>query len=137
MIRLANSPPPHVPTMSHSMLDLFRMKDSSHTMHRPIPAPEPNPEPNPGPDAIFKSHANISPEDWDVLFGAIQARLEHCVGDALSRSSELPPHDRHTLTKAAVLDCVGAMKQLHAALTLERQQWQVFERHQQYQRHEH
>ena len=137
MIRLANSPAPHVTTMAHSMLDLFRIKEATHTMHRPIPAPEPNPEPNPGPDAIFSGHVNILPEDWDALFRAVQVRLEHCVGDALLKAPQMALLDRHTVTKAAVLECVEAMKQLHAALMLERQQWQVLERHQQYQRHEH
>lgn len=137
MIRLANSPAPHVTTMAHSMPDLFRIKDASHTMHRPIPAPEPSPEPNPGPDAIRGNHTNILPEDWDVLFRAVQVRLERCVGDALPKTPQHELHDRHTVIKSAVLECVDAMKQLHAALTRERQQWQVFERHQQYQRHEH
>ena len=125
MIRLAGSPMPHVTSVAHSVLDLFRINEAAHTMHRPIPAPEPNPEPNPGPDATLKSPrtGNIKPADWDALFQAVQVRLEDCVGEALHKQPELELHDRHTVTKAAVLDCVEAMKQLHSALTLERQQW--------------
>ena len=125
MIRLASTPMPHVSSVAHSLLDLFRIQSDLQPMHRPIPAPEPDPEPNPAPDAVQqKNHPNITSEDWDQLFRAVQARLEHCVGDALDKAPELALHDRHTVTKAAVLECVEALKQLHMALTLERKEWQ-------------
>lgn len=125
MIQLASTPVAHVTNTTPSVLDLFRGKDVSATLHRPIPAPEPNPEPNPGPDAAKRSASSgdstISPADWDELFHAVQVRLEQCVGQAIDKSPELPLHDRHEVTKKAVLECVEAMQQLHAALTLERQ----------------
>lgn len=131
MIRLASTPMPHVTSPAYSVLDLFRSKDMPYDIHRPIPAPEPNPEPNPGPDAASKrerdAHPNITPADWDELFRAVQVRLEQCVGDAIDKAPELALHDRHQVTKTAVLQCVEAMTQLHAALTLERKEWQ--ERH--------
>lgn len=67
----------------------------------------------------------IAIEDWDALFCAIQAQLKHAVGEQLgvlphtsTRSMELAA----TLVQAIVLDCVGAMEQLHAALKQERSQ---------------
>lgn len=129
MIRLANTPAPHVAIPAYSVLDLFGSKNMPPDIHRPIPSPEPNPEPNPGPDAAVQSthdsHANIAQADWDALFRAVQVRLEQCVGNAIATSPELALHDRHEVTKAAVLECVEAMTQLHAALTLERQEWQA------------
>lgn len=74
------------------------------------------------------SHGNISPADWDELFHAVQTRLENCVDDALDKGSDMPLNKRHAATKAAVLECVDAMRQLHASLTLERQEYQKFHR---------
>ena len=125
MIRLANAPMPHVTRMAHSVLEMFSVKSNTSNMHRPIPAPEPNPEPNPAPDAsLIALRSSIAPDDWDELFHAIQTRLEVCVDDALNNSPELPLQVRHSLTKAAVLDCVASMKNLHASLTVERQRQQ-------------
>ena len=125
MIRLANTPIPHVTGAEQSVLGLFRSKGSAENMHRPIPSPEPDPEPNPGPDArLQKVGSSISPNDWDELFRAVQARLERCFDDALIKEPELPLHSRHELTKQMVLECVESMQQLHAALTVERQSQQ-------------
>ncbi len=122
MIRLASSPMPHAASVAHSVLDLFRIKSNPTDMHRPIPAPEPSSEPNPEPDgALTARRANIAPDDWDELYHAIQKRLENCVDDALNKSLLLPPHERQAATKAAVLDCVASMTQLHTSLTRERQ----------------
>ncbi|MEO8021697.1 hypothetical protein [Polaromonas sp.] len=67
----------------------------------------------------------IGTEDWDALFCAVQTQLKHAVGEQLgvlphtpTRSIELAA----TLVQAVVLDCVGAMDQLHAALKQERSQ---------------
>ena len=125
MIRLANSPTPHVPSMAQSVLDLFCAKSNSTHMHRPLPAPVPNPETKGVPDAgsVLKK-GTISPDDWDDLFRAVQTRLETCVDEALNNSLVLPLPKRHAVTKAAVLECVASMKHLHASLTLERQSQQ-------------
>lgn len=121
MIRLANMPMPHVAGVTQSVLGLFRNKGLANSMHRPIPAPEPDPEPNPAPDVgLAMRHVNISPDDWDELFYAVQTRLENCVDEAFNKSPELPFDDRHAVIKAHVLDCVASMRQLHASLTLER-----------------
>jgi hypothetical protein len=134
MIRLANTPMPHVTCMAQSVLDVFRAKTMLNNMHRPIPSPEPDPEPNPGPDAARQNgqarkaampispvvHGSISPADWDELFRAVQVRLAHCVSDAVPQAPELPLHDQRAVTQAVVLDCVEALKHLHAALVSER-----------------
>ena len=52
-------------------------------------------------------------EDWDKLFHAVQIRL--C-------SSIAPTDPLDDKTRLTVLECVEALEQLHAALTLERQQ---------------
>ena len=149
MIRLVNTTAPHVPNMRPLVLDLFRSNSASqlesqvmrHTIHRPIPAPEPNPEPNPGPDAVrHNSHAknvSIPVLDWDELFRAILVRLEYCVGDSQLRTPQLALYDRHTVTKETVLECVTAMKQLHAFVMLERQECQEqLEQQKKYQQHQ-
>ena len=122
MIRLANAPMPHINRRAYSELDMFSVKSNTSNMHRPIPAPEPDPEPNPAPDAgLIALRSSIAPDDWDDLFSAIQTRLEGCVDDGLNKRAEQPTHVRRSLSKAAVLDCVASMRQLHAALAVERQ----------------
>lgn len=62
----------------------------------------------------------IPPEDWDAMFRAIQVRLVKTVGD---RPDSAPPpaaDDAAGHVQVAVLDCVTAMAQLHAALLRER-----------------
>ena len=121
MIRLANSPMPHVTSMSQSVLDMFRVKSNSNLMHRSIPAPEPNPAPD---GDLEVNHFNILPDDWDELFHAVQTRLENCVEVAFSKASELPLHENLAVIKADVLDCVASLRQLHDSLILERQAYQ-------------
>lgn len=62
---------------------------------------------------VMKNLSNISVEDWNNLFHAVETRLCACVaaGDLID--------DRIRVT---VLECVEALEQLHSALTLERQQ---------------
>lgn len=59
--------------------------------------------------------------DWDLLFRAILLRLRAAVGD---RPESAPPPqagDPAGNVQVAVLECIGAMEQLHAALARERQ----------------
>jgi hypothetical protein len=129
MIRLAQTPRQFAPSPTRSLLHTFYATGRISTLHRPIPAPEPNPEPNPGPDSIQSiPSSSISAADWDTLFHAITLRLENCVSDALielphTRSGGAPEllQARHQATKTAVLECVDAMKRLHAELQIERQ----------------
>lgn len=68
---------------------------------------------------------SITTEDWDALFCAVQTQLKHAVGEQLGVLPNTPTHSiklAATLVQAIVLDCVGAMDQLHAALKLERNQ---------------
>lgn len=68
------------------------------------------------------AQAKIAPEDWDILFCAIQERLR---GALAPRSAATPPLSvdavAHRLD-ALVLECVLDMGRLHAALKLERGQ---------------
>ncbi|OOG45123.1 hypothetical protein B0B52_05155 [Polaromonas sp. A23] len=67
----------------------------------------------------------IAIEDWDALFCAVQTQLKHAVGEQLGVLPYTPKHSTElaaALVQAIVLDCVGAMDQLHAALKLERNQ---------------
>jgi hypothetical protein len=129
MIQLVQTPKEFAPSTPRSMLDIFHATGRIPTMHRPIPAPEPDPEPNPGPDNIQTApNANISSADWDALFHAITLRLERCVGvahfalsDTAADSVPESLQARNKATTKVVLECVDAMKQLHAELQLERQ----------------
>jgi hypothetical protein len=65
----------------------------------------------------------IAIEDWDALFCAVQTQLKHAVGEQLGTLPLMPTHPVElaaTLVQAIVLDCVGAMDQLHTALKQER-----------------
>ena len=69
--------------------------------------------------------SSIPIEDWDALFFAVQTQLRHAVGEQLGVRPRTPTHSIEmaaTLVQAIVLDCVGAMDQLHAALKQERSQ---------------
>jgi hypothetical protein len=60
--------------------------------------------------------ADIAVEDWDVLFGAIKARLRHLALD--TPGSVLHLHARNTSTRlqGSILECVSALDQLHTTL---------------------
>lgn len=63
----------------------------------------------------------ISIEDWDLLFHSIQWRLSAAAGVQLASAPAPQADDRAAPIQATVLECISAMEQLHAALTLERQ----------------
>lgn len=62
----------------------------------------------------------IPPEDWDAMFRAIQVRLVKAVGDRLDSAPAPAADDTSGRVQVAVLDCVTAMAQLHAALKCQR-----------------
>ena len=78
-------------------------------------------------DAISNAAANagaplnLSVQDWDDLFRAIQERLRHIVGDRNTDMAPLEMHDMGVSIQDGVLECVAALDQLHAALGLERE----------------
>jgi hypothetical protein len=64
---------------------------------------------------------DIAIADWDVLFRAVKVRLMLSVGEKLAAS--VPPSqagEAAELVQSIVLECVGALNQLHQALTQER-----------------
>jgi hypothetical protein len=62
----------------------------------------------------------ILAEDWDVMFRAIQVRLVSAVGDRADSARAPAEGDAAGHAQVAVLECVSAMGQLHAALKLQR-----------------
>ena len=121
MIRLANLHTPHVTTVAHSVLDLFRVNSLHENMQCATPAPE----------VIYRQGTAsktqspfISPADWDALFVAVQTRLEICVGDISHQAPVLPLQDQKSMPNKAVVECVEALRLLHTSLMIERQSLQ-------------
>lgn len=125
MSQLATTPTPDANSWGQSVLGFLRNKGIPTTMRVTASPPKIESEVNPDP-VMFKRRvrSNISTVDWDELFHAIQVRLENCVNDALDKAPELPVHQSRAVTKIAVLECVEAMRQLHASLALERENHQ-------------
>lgn len=76
-------------------------------------------------DTPYDAHLAIEVEDWDVLFEAVKTTLRRVVGARLGDLPEVPPHSAAlsaSLVQAVVLDCVGSLDRLHAALKQERSQ---------------
>ena len=110
MIRLANSPAPHLTKVAQSILHMSRSGFPDY-WPRPHVAPA---------SGVVTLQPDIMPADWDALFQAIQTRLETCVSQALTHAQNLPLHEDHAATCKAVLECVEDMRQLHTALIQER-----------------
>lgn len=75
--------------------------------------------------APHDAHLAIEVEDWDVLFEAVKTTLRRIVGERLGDLPEVPVHSAAlsaSLVQAVVLDCVGSLDRLHAALKQERSQ---------------
>ena len=64
--------------------------------------------------------AEIEPEVWDSLFGAIEERLRGTVDALDSTTTQLAPQDKLSRIKSVVLDCVSSLDALHKALRHDR-----------------
>jgi diguanylate cyclase len=64
----------------------------------------------------------IAPTDWDLLFGAIKARLTLLVGGESTPRQAAAGNELPDWIRDNVLECVGALDLLHAALKHERAQ---------------
>ena len=64
--------------------------------------------------------AEIEPEDWDSLFGAIEERLRGTVETLDSANTQLASQDKLSRIKSVVLDCVSSLDALHTALRHDR-----------------
>jgi hypothetical protein len=64
----------------------------------------------------------IAITDWDVLFRAVKARLMLSVGEKPAAAPSSEAGEAAELVQSIVLECVGALHQLHLALTQERGQ---------------
>ena len=68
------------------------------------------------PDSTFrKAPPSISDKDWDVLFLAVQIRLENCAATAPNRSPENSVELPLLATQTIVMECVEALHTLHLA----------------------
>lgn len=65
------------------------------------------------------AQAKIAPEDWDILFCAIQLRLRRAIADRTA-AAPLPSDNVADGLDVLVLECVSDMGRLHAALKHER-----------------
>lgn len=64
---------------------------------------------------------NISIEDWDILFRAVEERLRRMVDERHTVTSHPRMNDLRGSVQETVLECIAALDQLHAALTHERE----------------
>ena len=72
------------------------------------------------PTTIAAVEAEIKPEDWDSLFGAIEERLRGTVDKLDSVTTQLASQDKLSRIKSVVLDCVSSLDSLHTALRHDR-----------------
>lgn len=66
---------------------------------------------------------NISVEDWDTLFRAVEERLKRMIDERHTATSHPRMHDLRGSVQETVLECVAALDQLHAVLTHERERY--------------
>jgi hypothetical protein len=64
----------------------------------------------------------ISTDDWDILFRAVEDRLRSSVGARLASTASTPARDAAGRVQAIVLECVAELDKLHTALRQERRQ---------------
>ncbi|WP_411886200.1 hypothetical protein [Polaromonas sp. YR568] len=144
MIRLASAPAPNLKLLARSALTMLSssrlMKESNCQLPATSAAAldvlrdwakgsaEGPDRAHPGPilerqlEAQAPDHPlDIAVADWDILFRAVKIRLMLSVGEKLTAST--PPSqagEAAELVRSIVLECVGALNQLHQALTQER-----------------
>lgn len=66
----------------------------------------------------------ISTDDWDILFRAVEERLRLSVGARLASPAQAPAQARDAAgrVQAIVLECVAELEKLHSVLKQERRQ---------------
>jgi hypothetical protein len=67
-------------------------------------------------------HLEISVDDWDILFRAVEDRLRSSVCARLASTAPAPARDAAGRVQAIVLECVAELDKLHNALKQERRQ---------------
>ncbi|MEC5213125.1 hypothetical protein RCH06_001670 [Polaromonas sp. CG_9.5] len=65
-------------------------------------------------------HAEIKVEDWDLMLRSVVERLRHAAGDGGKVTPELNGPGSVASLQVIVLECAGALCQLHAALRHDR-----------------
>lgn len=62
------------------------------------------------------SPADLSVDEWDLLFEAVRARLRLVVGECPTAQPEAGAHGSADPVRAGVLECVDALDHLHTLL---------------------
>lgn len=145
MIRLASSPPPNIRLLARSALTMLSSPELMKESRCELPATSAaaldvlrdwaKGDGEGADDAHFASlperqlealtpdhPLDIAIADWDVLFHAVKARLMLSVGEKLAAVPNSQAGEAAELVQSIVLECVGALHQLHLALTQERGQ---------------
>lgn len=65
-------------------------------------------------------HAEIKVEDWDLMLRSVVERLRHAAGEAGQVTPELSGPGSLASLQVIVLECAGALCQLHTALMHDR-----------------
>ena len=65
-------------------------------------------------------HTEIKVEDWDLMLRSVVERLRHAAGEAGQTTPELNGPGSLASLQVIVLECAGALCQLHAALMHDR-----------------
>ncbi|MDO8252943.1 MAG: hypothetical protein Q7T78_24920 [Rhodoferax sp.] len=63
--------------------------------------------------------SDIAIEDFDVLIGAVKARLRQAAGECAASTTDPQTRDAVVRVQDSVLECVAALDQLHTTLTNE------------------
>ena len=145
MIRLASSPAPHPKLLAHSALAMLSAPEFLKESRRDLPATSASVldvlrdwatgDGVSAEDAHLASGTarqfeapladdplDIAIADWDALFRAVMVRLMLSVGEKLASAPKSQAGEAAELVQSIVLECVGALHQLHLALMRERRQ---------------
>ena len=143
MIRLASSPAPNPKLLARSALAMLNSTGFLTEPRREVPGASAAVldvlrdwaagDGERGHDALLASRRarqfeallpdyplDIAITDWDLLFRAVMVRLMLSVGEKLAAPPRSQAGEPAEMVQSIVLDCVGALHQLHLALMQER-----------------
>jgi|GEM_PF-1111771 len=143
MIRLASSPAPNPKLLARSALAMLNAAEFTQEPRRELPGASAAVldilrdwaagDGERGHDALLASRPmrpfearlpdyplDIVITDWDLLFRAVMVRLMLSVGEKLAAPPRSQAGEPAEMVQSVVLECVGALHQLHLALMQER-----------------
>ena len=96
------------------------VKDLSHAAPRIQAAPtvtsEPMPRPAQAGSAAKGTRSDVAMRDWEDLFSAVESRLRQAAGDLLAATPGPCLPEAASQAQTTVLECVGALDQLHTTM---------------------